>query len=211
MDANTIIQLIGYLGSFLVVVSMLMTSLVKLRLINIIGSVIFTVYALIIKSYPTAAMQVCLITINAIGIFRLSKSKKDFSIVQANSGESYISYFESLYKEDIKKFFPDCENIFEKNSSAADNKSGRKFFITCCNSNTAGLCIAKQKSEDALEIELDYSTPSYRDCSVGKHLYQYLKAQGIKEVSASTSIPAHSKYLRTLGFKEHDGVFVKQL
>ena len=37
-----IIELIGYLGSALVVFSMLMTSIVKLRVVNTVGCVIFT-------------------------------------------------------------------------------------------------------------------------------------------------------------------------
>ena len=64
MDTNTIIELIGYFGSALVLVSMLMTSVVRLRLINLTGSVIFAVYALIIRSYPTALMNIALAGIN---------------------------------------------------------------------------------------------------------------------------------------------------
>ncbi|MCR4884486.1 MAG: hypothetical protein K6A68_12995 [Clostridiales bacterium] len=41
MNTQTIIELVGYLGSALVVVSMLMTSVVKLRIVNTIGSFIF--------------------------------------------------------------------------------------------------------------------------------------------------------------------------
>ena len=41
MDAGTIVEIIGYLGSALVLVSMLMTSVIKLRIINLTGSVIF--------------------------------------------------------------------------------------------------------------------------------------------------------------------------
>ena len=44
------IEMLGYLGSALVVASMLMSSVVKLRVINTIGSGIFAVYALIIHS-----------------------------------------------------------------------------------------------------------------------------------------------------------------
>ena len=49
MNIN-IVELVGYIGSLLVVVSMLMTSVIKLRFINLTGSFIFTIYALIIKS-----------------------------------------------------------------------------------------------------------------------------------------------------------------
>ncbi len=65
-NAKFLIEAFGYLGSFLVLVSMLMTSVMKLRIINTIGSTIFTIYALIIHSYPTAFMNFCLILINLI-------------------------------------------------------------------------------------------------------------------------------------------------
>ena len=41
MDAKMILELVGYLGSGLVIISMLMTSVVRLRVINMIGSGIF--------------------------------------------------------------------------------------------------------------------------------------------------------------------------
>ena len=65
MDMGLYIELFGYLGSFLVVVSMLMSSVIKLRIINIIGSTISGTYALIIGSFPLALMNICLIIINA--------------------------------------------------------------------------------------------------------------------------------------------------
>ena len=72
MNIN-IVELVGYFGSILVVVSMLMTSVVRLRIINTIGSFIFTIYALIIHSYPTALMNFSLVLINVYNLYRLLK------------------------------------------------------------------------------------------------------------------------------------------
>ena len=74
MNAAIMIELVGYLGSVLVVVSMLMTSVVRLRVINSVGAGIFTVYALIIQSYPTALMNFCLVVINIYNLIRISRS-----------------------------------------------------------------------------------------------------------------------------------------
>lgn len=38
MNTSMLIEMLGYLGSLLVVVSMLMSSVVKLRLVNTVGS-----------------------------------------------------------------------------------------------------------------------------------------------------------------------------
>ena len=71
-----IIEMIGYLGSILVVVSILMTSIVKLRIVNMLGSGISMVYALMIRSYPIAFMNLCLVIINIYNLIKLRKSKK---------------------------------------------------------------------------------------------------------------------------------------
>ena len=59
-----IIELVGYIGSILVLVAFLMTSVVRLRVVNSIGSLIFAISALIIQSYPTALMNFCLVLIS---------------------------------------------------------------------------------------------------------------------------------------------------
>ena len=70
MNTSTIIEMVGYLGSFLVLVSFLMVSVVKLRIVNTVGSLIFMIYALIIKSYPTAIMNFFLVLINLHFLYR---------------------------------------------------------------------------------------------------------------------------------------------
>ena len=108
-----IIELIGYFGSLLVVVSMLMTSVIKLRIINTVGSLIFTVYALIIKSYPTALMNFSLVVINVYNLYRLLKVQKDYSVVPLSADEAFYQYFLSRFEKNIRKFFPN----FDKNAT----------------------------------------------------------------------------------------------
>lgn len=76
MNTAIMIELVGYLGSLLVVVSMLMTSVIRLRIVNSIGAGIFTIYALIIQSYPTALMNFCLVVINIYHLTRMYKDKR---------------------------------------------------------------------------------------------------------------------------------------
>ena len=96
---KTIIELIGYTGSILVVVSMLMTSVSKLRVVNTLGSIIFAIYALIIKSQPTAGLQVALIVINAVKLYKLSKNKSPYTITELKKDDSYIQFFTDFYKK----------------------------------------------------------------------------------------------------------------
>ena len=45
MTAETFIQAMGYFSTVLILISFLMTSVVKLRLFNLIGSIIFVIFA----------------------------------------------------------------------------------------------------------------------------------------------------------------------
>ena len=191
MSTQFILEMIGYLGSALVIVSMLMTSVIKLRVINTIGGVIFCGYALCIHSYPTAAMQVCLIVINLINLYKLNNTKKEYSAIALNSGDCFLEHFLSAYNSDIKKYFPDF----------AGTEAEDKIFLITCEEAPAGVFIAKDEGADFLTVKLDYTTPTYRDCSAGKFLYSYLKQNGIKNIKAETKIPAHEKYLKKMGFK----------
>ena len=101
-----IIEMVGYLGSFLVLVSFLMTSVFKLRVINTIGSVIFTIYALIIHSYPTAVMNACLVLINLRFLWKMRGSGHHYELVEVSGDDKYLKYLLARQSEDIEKYFP---------------------------------------------------------------------------------------------------------
>ena len=201
VDVKQIIELVGYFGSALVIVSMLMTSFVKLRVINTIGSVIFCTYALCIHSYPTAAMQVALIIINIVNLRKLLNTKKEYSVVKQNGDQAFSKYFIEQNFDDIKKIFPDFAQI----------KPEDTVYLICNHSDCAGILVGTPASDNTLNVTLDYTTPTYRDTSVGKFLYNKLKEDNIKKLTASTNIELHQKYLLKMGFTNQNGNFEKIL
>lgn len=76
MDMAMLIEIFGYAGSVLVVVSMLMSSVVKLRMINTVGSTISGIYAIICGAFPLAFMNACLVAINIYNLLKLLKIKQ---------------------------------------------------------------------------------------------------------------------------------------
>ena len=200
MSQTVIFELIGYIGSALVIVSMLMTSVVKLRVINTIGSVIFCTYALCIHSYPTAAMQVALIIINIVNLKKLLNTKKEYSIVKQSGAQAFSDFFISRNKGDIKKVFPDFAQV----------QPDDLVYLICNHSDCAGILVAS-KSDNTLTVSLDYTTPAYRDTSVGKFLYKTLKEEGIEKLRANAPVEVHAKYLLKMGFKQNQDSFEKDL
>ena len=200
-NARIIVEAIGYIGSALVLVSMLMTSVVKLRFINTIGSLIFTAYALCIVSYPTAAMNFCLALINIYNLAKLFKNKKEYYVLKLGGDYSFIDYFWNLYEKDIEKYFPEADK----------NAKCDEVYLVCYGSDTAGILLGTKKEDGSIDVKIDYTTPVYRDCSAGKYLYDYLASQHIPSLSASTTSESHRKYLLKMGFSENNGLFEKKL
>ena len=93
MNTSTIIEAVGYLGSALVLVSFLMSSVVKLRVVNTVGSVIFAIYALIIRSYPTAVMNFCLVCINLRFLWKLRRQDPSYHLLSLQPREAYVQDF----------------------------------------------------------------------------------------------------------------------
>ncbi|MBO4403811.1 MAG: YgjV family protein [Treponema sp.] len=189
VDSKIILEAVGYIGSAFVVISMLMTSVVKLRLINAAGSVISIIYAAIVGAYPLAVMNFCLVIINTVNLIKLFKSKKDYSIIKVTSGDAYLKYFIDSYRDDIASFFPDAD-IY---ASYPDS------YIICRGSESVGIMLGKEK-DGTVEVRVDYATPMYRDCSVGKFLYSALSRSGVRKLSVNSPSEMHKVYLKKMGF-----------
>lgn len=202
MDTHMIVEMVGYFSSLLVLVSFLMPSVIKLRIVNSIGSLIFAVYATIIQSYPTALMNLCLVGINMYYLHKLLKSPKSYDVICEEPESTGMRYFLNYYAEDIRKFFPD----FRPGGTAADAA-----YIVVHDTAPAGVLLGKRRADGSLEIALDYTTPQYRDCSVGRYLYGELGGQGVTKLAFPNAPAGHEDYLKKVGFVKENGVYERKI
>lgn len=203
MKGINTVELIGYIGSALVLVSMLMTSVVRLRIINLTGSAIFAAYALMIRSYPTAVMNICLMGINIYHLVRLLKEQKHYDLIETDLRDGYVAYLLDKYADDIRTWFP----AFTAEGIAPDVAC-----LVCCDSNPAGLFLGRRTGDGAVEVLLDYAMPVYRDTSVGRYLYGRLAKQGCTALVFRGDAPGHTAYMEKVGYvKAADGAYVLKL
>ena len=207
MNTKMIIEGIGYLGSALVLVSFLMVSVRKLRIVNTIGSVIFTVYAFIIKSYPTAIMNLCLVLINLYHLAKMSNTKettRTYDFVPVSPSDSFFKYSIDRFKDDILKCFPGISLDFSDADTA---------YIICHDGAPSGLYVGKRvPGEDyIMDTRLDYVTPEYRDFSIGSFLFTNLQKEGIKAVTYSGPDTVNREYLKKYDFVKSGDQYIKTL
>lgn len=70
------IELVGYSASILIAISLTMTDMIKLRIINSIGCLIFVVYGINVGAYPVALANAIIIYINIYNLYKLKEMNK---------------------------------------------------------------------------------------------------------------------------------------
>ena len=202
MKDQLIFEIIGYVGSAFVLASFLMASVVRLRIINSVGCIVSVVYGLLIHAYPTVIMNAALLLINIFFLLRMSKQKSaDYHADRAEADDQFLHWFLTAHGVDMKKYFP------------AFDAAARCGYIrfAYCGDRAAGLVMGDLDEEGSLQIILDYTTPEYRDLSVGTWLYESLAAEGIRRATVAVPTQNHEKYMQKMGFVKEGGAFVKTL
>ena len=73
------LEIFGYLGTALVLLSFVMRNIKWLRIVNMIGSLICLAYALFTNTMPQAVLNGSLILINGFQLYNIIKTEKSAS------------------------------------------------------------------------------------------------------------------------------------
>lgn len=203
-------ELIGYAGSLIVAVSLMMKNIRHLRNVNLIGSSTFALYGLLLKAYPVFLLNGFIAIVDIYYLYEMNKKEDYFNLMPVlDKNHLYLNKFLDYYKNDISKYFPDFSE---------DKIKGASCFFILRNLLPVGLFIYKELSSEKIEVLIDYAIPDYRDTKNGKFVYYtesiFLMKKGFKEIVAITSIAKHQGYLEKLGFKmdtEKANLFVKKI
>ncbi|UCG22985.1 MAG: YgjV family protein [Chloroflexota bacterium] len=80
MDSSLTYEIIGYVASVLVAISLMMSSILKLRVINLFGALLFTIYGLLIGAYPVAVMNLFIALIDLYYLREMVSITRRFTI-----------------------------------------------------------------------------------------------------------------------------------
>lgn len=70
---NIWLEVFGYVGMALVLLSMMMTNTVRLRTINLAGAVVCMIYGILTSTWPTALLNLGLGAIQIVQLIRLKR------------------------------------------------------------------------------------------------------------------------------------------
>lgn len=192
-------ELVGYLASLLVVISLTMTSVVRLRMISLAGSLTFIVYGILIESAPI------MLTNGAIAVINLwflrkefaagSRGGRDLGASAIRPDSPFLRDFVAFHLDDIHRFQPDFTM-----------PTGDDVFTLMLNRDglPAGFLVGR-RNDDMLMIDLDYVLGPYRDSRIGQWLFgagaDVFRHAGIDTLRTTADTDTHRKYLQRIGFR----------
>lgn len=201
------LEWLGYLASVTVLISLLMSSIKKLRWISLIGSLFFSVYGFLLGSLPVGFMNAGIVIINIYYLIQIYSSKEYFKILHIENQSDYLNYFMNYYKSDIDKF-----------NHEYDISNPVVSFFVLRDTVPAGVFICSDAGQGILNIELDFVTPVYRDFRVGSYIFEhekkYFLEKGFNSLICTSKNDAHIDYLKKMGFAKQDNsntIYVKKL
>lgn len=200
MSADTVYQLVGYLGSALVVASLSMRSILRLRLLGLAGSVVFCLYGILITAFPVVVTNAVIMGIHTLYLRKLLGSKPVFTVLEVRQGSRYLEHFLQHYADDIRKFLPDFHY---------QPRPDRYRAFILRDMVPAGLFICDLDGTSTGQVQLDYVIPAYRDLKVGRFLYSSNSSifadPHITHLESPAGTRKHQEYLERMGFEPLTG------
>ena len=219
-----IVELIGYFASFMVAISLVMVSFIKLRVLNLIGAVSFVTYGLLINSIPIVAANAFIVLVNVYHLARILRSDiSGFDYVPVDERKrGQLEDFVQRYLEDIVKHYPDfsmqqLDDAFEKGGVYLAVKDlrvqGFAFWLPIPDpaevsdpdlTRVFDYVHSELYPERTVWVPVDYVTRKYRDLGLHKRLHNRLTKEldmGVQFVLAIN----HKGNRRHDSFLKHSG------
>ncbi|MBO9553423.1 hypothetical protein [Cellulomonas sp.] len=234
------LELIGWAGSLLVIVSLMQARVLRFRVLNLIGAFLATVYNTAVGIWPFAAMNAVISVIDVYWLWRLTRERHDdqvYAVVEVAPDDAYLQHILRVHRDDIASFQPgftgadvSTPGVSAAGASgpvgagtgaaaaagdtvAAAAGDGRASFLVVRGDETVGVVVVRGVGEGVGRVELDWVSPRFRDFTPGEFVYRrsgVFAAHGFRTLVVQPG-PKSTEYLQRVGFQPRDGVWERQV
>ena len=200
---DTVLELVGWAGSALLVTSLLQARVLRFRVLNFTASVVLTAYNGLIEVWPMFAMNIVLGLINLTFIARLLRTRHDdatYAVIEVAATDAYLQHFLAVHGEDIAKHHPSSPPVEE----------GDLAYQVLKGDETVGVIILRGDG-DVARVLVDYVTPRFRDFEPGEFVWRTtegLRAHGFRKVVTPPDMVGPYYERLDLGFRREGSSYV---
>lgn len=195
---------LGWAGSALLVWSLLQARLLRLRALNLIGSLVLLVFNALIQVWPMVGLNAVLAGINVFYLIKLLRTRHDektYQVIEVGGDDNLLKHVLRVHAGDIAVFFPGFQR-----------RPDRLAFLVLRNDEIVGVVLARDAGDGVAQVELDYVTQRFRDFTPGEFVYQRSRLfteRGFKRVVTPPGMV--EPYYPRLGFQRTGDVYVLEL
>jgi GNAT superfamily N-acetyltransferase len=212
MQNPLVFEIVGYVASVLIAISVMNTNVLRLRIFNVMGAACFVVYGFLIKAWPVVGLNLFVVCVNSFHLYKIFSSREFFKILEVAADSTYLRHFLAHHLKDIRRLYRHF-----------DYKPGinQVTLFVLRDTVPAGIFIGEVLPNGDLNVRLDYVVPDYRDLKVAKFLLQdqvgFFRERGVKRLVSSAGTEQHAKYLKQIGFipapvaEDRDIVFTRSV
>jgi hypothetical protein len=188
---------LGWAGSALLVYSILQTRVLRLRALNLVASLVLTVFNAAIGVWPMAAVNAVLAGINVWFLVRLLRERKDeeaYTVLEVPEDDRYLQHFLEVERAGIAHFFPAFD--------AAPATPDRTAYLVERGRETVGVVLVRDLGDGTAQVDLDYVTPAYRDFTPGAYVFRrsgLFRDRGFRHVLSPPGV--RRPYYGRIGFR----------
>lgn len=206
MSTRVILEIFGWIGSGLIVISLAQARVWRFRVMNFIGAFIATFYNAFLSIWPFAAMNLVITVIDGYWLIRLNRERnvasEAYELVEVDHDDPYLQHFLKLHAEQTKHHFPDFDR----------SQPSRSSILVMRGDETVGVVAISDIADGTANVSLDYVTERFRDFSPGKYVYEdsgLFQRLGVHRIRAPKA--RDEQYLRKMGFQQQDGAWLRDV
>ncbi|GLW35606.1 hypothetical protein [Actinoplanes regularis] len=204
----TLLNLIGWIGSALVVLSLLQSRLLRLRVLNLAGCVVVFGFNAVIPNWPMAVMNAALALINGWHLWRMLATRHDdrtYEVVEIPADDAFLTHFLRFHGKDVSRSHP-------RFTGDAAAHPGSTAFLLVNGDEAVGAMQFHSVGDGVAQVDLDYVKPRYQDLTPGEFVFRgsrYFADHGYHTVITPPGML--KPYYGRLGFQRQGESYVWRL
>ena len=208
METNLVLEAIGWIGSLLVVWSLMVARVLRFRWMNLAGAAIATVYNAIIGIWPFAFMNLAITLIDIYWLWRLYREARNtgtYRVLPVQPDDAYVREVLRIHADDIAEHAPDF---------TATTDDARVTFLLTRGDEAVGIVALRDLGEGLARVELDWVKERFRDFSPGEFLYresQVLADAGFTQLEVIPHAGTDTAYLARVGYADAGDRWVRNV
>ena len=199
------LEVVGWAGSVLVVVSLMQARVLRFRVLNLVGAVLATGYNAAFGIWAFAVMNGAIAIIDVYWLVRLLRERHDeraYTVVDVGRDDAYLRHFLGVHAEEIARFQPGF--------ALADDARG---FLVARGDEVVGVVVVRDVGDGVGLVDLDWVTTRFRDFTPGEFVYRHsgvFAAHGLRVLHVEPA-PQMREYFAKVGFTPGAARWVREV